>query len=169
MKLDREAYNFDLYIEDERILACIHSYLRINGVIEIKKLLEIIEKYHNIDVNRKQLLKYVGEMKDLIIHDNYINVSGLDSDIVKEIFSYKKIVNEYKIIDEDFNEFNYQLNVVEDRIIRVCKRYAPNIYIVPNIRSIMYLSGITYDNLTMILYGNNVFLSNNMQKNCLKI
>ena len=145
-------------------------YLRINRVIKIKKLLDILNKYHNFKINKEELFKYVDKIYELFIDDGkYICVSGLDPNIIDEMLKYKEMVKKYKIIDEDINEFNCKLNTIEDKIVFARRRCSANPYIISDIRSMMYLSGITHDTLAIILYEDNAFLSNNVQKDYLRI
>ena len=98
---------FYIYEEDEddyeNLIFC---YVLINGLIKIDKLLEILNKYHGLNITKEELLDEFLDECFSIINDEYIGLFDFKEAEMSIISGMKKDSDNFKIIDNNFkNEF----------------------------------------------------------------
>lgn len=82
---------------DKNIVNYIKAYVCINGILDIDKLIEILEKNHNIHVSKEDI-KIFAKYSDLHHTNNTLSLLPIDS--VTSLFEILKTKNiNYKIID----------------------------------------------------------------------
>ena len=80
----------------------VYSYVLINGVIEIDKLLEILKEHHNLNITKKELLeKYIVE-EIYVIGKKYLGLLNFSDEQLDLVKLMKKQNSDYRIIDNDF-------------------------------------------------------------------
>ncbi len=154
-----KGYTFDFTTIKGQQLCYIHMYLLINGVIEIDKLLEILETNHNFKISKEELLELVGELTDIKVMDNYICISGVVRDLAYQTIDYKNQIGNYKIIDK-LEEIEKQYNKTILDIENACKEFFDDDTTLNILRSAMLLSGITSKILNITLKNQKIILSN---------
>ena len=95
-KAIEEKINFSDYDE------LVNGYIFINGVIENKKLQELLKEYHDIDISLKELDSIVLDNNYRIIDKKYY--TGIEDFGTKEILEYMSIkerAGQYKKLDLD--------------------------------------------------------------------
>lgn len=99
------------------------NYVGINGIINVDKLIEILNKEHNLKVTKKKLEKILKE-NDFPIVENYACYLDFSKDDFKDILSIKRL-DKYKIL-EDIDEFIYELEENDDDLDAICEKYKLN-------------------------------------------
>lgn len=164
-----EYEDFNELTCDEKIDIYVEQYMMINGVIELDKMIEILE-YHDIKKERKELIKIIKKHDGIDVYKNYICFSGMEG-MIKEILSSKRI-KEYKII-ENPNELIDELEYGEQKIKDICLKYGVEEYAQKGIFCFMNYGTFNRDMLNSILIENkNVFtknIINNLYKELLKL
>ena len=115
---------FDVLSEEEQKMLAIHTYLTINGVMRVEKLLDIIKNHHNLNITKKEIKNLANSGDDLKLTKDIIYIDGFEEEI-PEILKIKDQINDYKIIeniDEFWDEYDYQIEKIEE----ICSHY--NIY-----------------------------------------
>lgn len=88
--------DFDNLNKEEKSKAYITTYMMINGVMETKIMLEILEVEHNIKITLAELKKIIEEIDFIAIKGKYIKIDGLETDVIEEIIKYKNILGNTK-------------------------------------------------------------------------
>ena len=100
----------------------IDIYVLINGVITIDKLLEILEKEHNILVNKEELEEIGKKLESITMCDTYLKLNSLSEEKVIELLEEKKGFSKYKIINNSI-ELLTNINNNLKNIKVICKKY----------------------------------------------
>ena len=95
---------FYIYEEDDdldydEIIFC---YILLNGLIKIDKLLEILNKYHGLNITKEELLNEFLDECFSIINDEYIGLFDFKEVEISVINGLKKDSDNFKIIDDNF-------------------------------------------------------------------
>lgn len=154
-----KGYEFDFSTLEGQKLCYIHMYLLINGVIEIDKLLEILDANHSFKMDREELEVLIEELGDVQVRHDYLCIVGLERPLVYQTMKYKNLIGTYKIIDE-LEEIEKQYNKTILDIEMACNDYFDNIEVINLVRSVMLLSGITSKVLDVFLKEHKIILSN---------
>ncbi len=97
---------FYIYEEDNLTyldyLNLIFYYVLVNGLIEIDKLLEILNKYHDLNITKEELLNEFLDENISIINDKYLGIFDFKEIEMSLIKRMKNDNKNYKIIDDNF-------------------------------------------------------------------
>ena len=114
--------SFDFNSVEGRKQCYIHMYLLINGVVEVDKLLYILETYHNLVVDKKELSSLIKDISDLELTGDFLHIKDMPFEVRREILKYKNVLGSYKILDDlDKVEDDYQSNY--DKISSILSRF----------------------------------------------
>ncbi len=80
----------------------VYSYVLINGVIEIDKLLEILKEHHNLNITKKELLEEYIVEGIYVIGKKYLGLLNFSDEQLDLVKLMKKQNSDYRIIDNDF-------------------------------------------------------------------
>ena len=136
----------------------IDSYIIINGVIEIKKLLEILEEEHNITLSKEELEKHIDKLEFVDLCDTYIKLTCLSEEEANDLLNLKQIFSRYKIIDNR-DEIIYQIQNNVQNLEDICRKYKLNREIELYILSKKHKLTIDKSFLKELLKLNNVSLT----------
>ena len=89
-------------LKNLEIYDIVAQYLNINGVIEINKVIELLELYHDIKVTKDDIIEMYNDNKECIIDNKYITFfKYFPKDEISALSTIKKHYQKYKKIDED--------------------------------------------------------------------
>lgn len=156
---------FESLSKEEKINAYINVYLLINGIIEIDKLVEIINNYHNIKVSKKELIKIAKQIEEIHIIDNYLSVVDFDKEMFLSILALKGKKDYYiiKDIDEVYEEHIIMSNEIEELLIY----YNLNDDAISDIFIGLNIGMLSEDYLAFMLEQNNIKMPLKKQKQLL--
>ncbi len=122
---DEEEFkdDFEELSDEEKLEIYVINYMGINGIISVDKLIEILNKEHNLKVTKKKLEKILKE-NDFPIVENYVCCMNFSKEDFKDILSIKRL-DKYKIL-EDIDEFIYELEENDDNLNAICEKYKLN-------------------------------------------
>ncbi|MCI6265612.1 MAG: SEC-C domain-containing protein [Erysipelotrichaceae bacterium] len=164
---DDESLDFNNLSDQEKLLIYIHSYLSINGVLEIELLRNVLKEEHHISVAEKEIKNYLKGEDDLIIKGEYVCIKGLETEEIEPLIKIKSMQSSYKII-EDMNKFLKETLEVEVEIEEILEDYDLEEETVDTIISLMRYGGITEELLSVILEEFQVKISEKKQKQLFK-
>lgn len=122
---DEEEFedDFEELSDEEKLEIYVINYVGINGIISVDKIIEILNKEHNLKVTKKKLEKILKENEFPIV-ENYACCLDFSKEDFKDILSIKKL-DKYKIL-EDIDEFIYELEDNEEELNSICEKYKLN-------------------------------------------
>lgn len=159
--------DFDNLNKEEKSKAYITTYMMINGVMETKIMLEILEVEHNIKITLAELKKIIEEIDFIAIKGKYIKIDGLETDVIEEIIKYKNILGKYKVID-NVEEILTEFDKIDAEIDKISTKYNLSEDTILSIKSIMNLGGIDSKILEIILEAEGCNISPKKQRELLK-
>lgn len=91
----------------------ISGYLQLNGVIDIDVLLDLINKNHNLNITKQDILEYIKEMDIPFNNNKYLHlIKDSTSEDIKNLLDFKNLNKDYKILD--LNEPLYIDNLFDE-------------------------------------------------------
>lgn len=156
---------FESLSKDEKIEAYINVYLIINGIIEIDKLVEIINNNHNLKVTKKELIKIANQIEETYIIDNYLSVGDFDEEMISYI-KLLKLRNDYYII-EDIDEVYEENIIMTSEIEELLTYYKLNDDVIGDIFMGLNTGTFSEEYLEFILRQNNFKMPLKKQKQLL--
>lgn len=84
----------------------INKYIKINGVLSINKIQELLRDNHDIDLSLEEIIDILVEENLTIIDNEYVTfIAEITPDNLEDLLSKKRAYGRYKKVDLD--EFNY--------------------------------------------------------------
>lgn len=170
-RIDLNDLEHDCECADCTTDVIIANYLRMNGIIENKKLQELLKENHDIDLTVKELDEKVKEDYYIILDKYYTSIIDLEEPEAKNLIETKKEYDKYKVYDTKVEEtdelFDSEINDLLDYEINIDD----------NIKDELY-SGITFlakmaiyneDNLNTIINEIHANLNNKDKKKIDKV
>lgn len=95
-------------LENDSIQGLVEDYIEMNGILEDKKLQELLKEYHNIEVSKEELDE-IAEYCDIakIANKYYTFIEDLEQEEVEELQTLKTKFHKYKKIDLDQMDGHY--------------------------------------------------------------
>lgn len=149
--------------EEDLSAEYIEAYILINGLIEIDKLQELLEKNHSIKLTKKEIEHQVLRIEDITMTNNIIHVSDFPPELMKELELAKKRMGEYKKI-ENLEALYKQLDAEDNEIAEIGKKYKLVLDVIEDIQSFMIMAGFNKEAIEDILQVANVTLSSKNKK-----
>lgn len=130
----------------------INRYLQLNGVIDIDILLELINKNHNLDITKEDIIEFINDNNIPIFKDKYLYlIEDSTEDDINNLLKLKKLNKDYKIVDLNeplyINELFEELKLLGSECEKVFKEYVvlPLLYGIYNNSTLQRI--LTKDNL----------------------
>ena len=151
--------SFDFNSVKGRKQCYIHMYLLINGVVEVDKLLYILETYHNLVVDKKELSSLIKDISDLELTGDFLHIKDMPFEVRREILKYKNVLGSYKILDDlDKVEDDYQSNY--DKISSILSRFISSQDIVHSISFMILSYGVDKNAILSMFKEDGMIISN---------
>ena len=139
--IDDDDFDFsESFSTKEQLDVYIHIYVMINGIIEINKLLEILNLHHDLKIRKKELVERISNMEELNLSDDYVSILSEDP-FVSNLLTMKKTFKEYKIIEE----VEKMLEEIYDNIKKIYEfsnRYDIPFEVMSEIEQMMRITGM---------------------------
>ena len=150
----------------------VSRYLQLNGVIDIDILLDLINKNHNLDVTKEDIINCISESNIPFYQNKYLYlIEDSTEEDIKRLLESKKLNKDYKIVDLNkplcIDELFEEVKLLGSEYERIFKEYV----ILPLLLGIYYSNSIQQilkqDNL--LKYYNKLDILANKYKNKLEI
>lgn len=116
---------FNLQSENDRKKIYYYYYALINGMLEINKLKELLEK-NNLKATSKEIEEYFASDEEFTITGNYIYHNNLlNYEELKQCLCKEKDKTEYKVITNVLN-ISDSIEKSQDKIKKICNKYKIN-------------------------------------------
>lgn len=162
-----EDGKFEDLSEKEKAEVYVHIYTKLNGAIEISKVIDIIEKEHNIKLTKEDITKIVKESEIISEKDIYLYMNELGEENIKNLIIAKTISNNYKIID-DIDVIIEDFFKTTDQLIEICFKYELNEEILAEIERLIHIGNFNSKMLKIILKLSGIEMSSKRQENLYK-
>ena len=153
-----EENTFEELPEEEKLEIYISQYLAINGVIKLEKMLEILE-YHNMKITKKELIKAIKNIEEIVICKEYICFKEMEGDI-EQLLMIKSTSN-FKLI-EDVDQFVDEIEYNCKKIKDICSDYGISEENSEGVLAFMTYGILNKDFLNSFLMENNIILTKNL-------
>ncbi len=142
-------------------------YVTINGVIELDKLVEILQIDHGLDITRENILTIIKNDDYIKVVKNYLNIMDNDLDTIEELMKIKDNFSNYKIIEDAelaLAEFDFHY----EKIGTILKQYGIDGEACDTILSLLLIRELSQEELRMILGCFSISFSNKLVNDILK-
>lgn len=98
----------DSFEEDECIYHLVSYYIHMNGIISAEKLIELLSLYHDISLDKEEVVDIVKELDAYIFLDEYFSWFPIDEENIDEYMKVKSLFPKYK--KADFEQVEKELD-----------------------------------------------------------
>lgn len=94
----------DSFEEDSYLRSLISDYIHMNGIIHVEKLMELLSLYHDISLEKEEVIDIVKELDAYILSDEYFSWFPLDEENIDQYMKVKSLFPKYKKVDFEQSE-----------------------------------------------------------------
>ena len=156
----------DLSLE-EKAIVYVHIYSSLNGAIEINKVIDIINKEHNIKLTNKEINTIVKDSEIISQKGKYLYMNELGEEYIEELINHKIMKEQHKIID-DIDKITEDFYKTADQLIEVCFKYNLGEEILDELLRIIHIGTFNKKILQEILKLENIKIKFKEQEKLLK-
>lgn len=158
---------YETYVDvDDMLTEYIEAYILINGLMEIEKLQELLESYHNIKLSKEEIRFHALRINRVTITDNTIHIIDFPSDLLNKIKEEKEKTNKYKKI-EDIGEMYRHLDEINENLEEIAHKYSVPREAIHNIITFMHIAGYNANLIEDVLNNHNIVLVDKAKKGLL--
>ena len=164
---DLDEPSFEELSESDKADVYVNIYIALNGVMEIEKIISIIEYEHKIKLTNKELRQIVKKAEDLTITDKYIHTINLTEEDIEDLMECKDQVKTYRIID-DINKIAEDLLDTTSRLCFTCFEHNLDEEILEIFQALIVTGGVDKDIIKQIIKEEKIKLSSKKEESLIK-
>lgn len=157
----------ELIEEEKRLARFINAYIKMNGVLEIDRLVDILNGYHNFEVYYDDIPNLLNRLDNVNIANNCIFLNYLSKDDRRILMKEKSKIKKYKLID-NIDDYFVDIVINNEKLNKLIEKYTYNKDIVNKIIKLIEMDNLNEYSLSTIFKVDEIYLEDNKMNRMLK-